>query len=85
MRDLRLKLIAQVDFRKNEETNLMELAKAGKVPALKRGEGVLLISMSNDQLVFVERIEEFETENGRGKSVVARVVPSQRFRLRGAK
>lgn len=85
MRDLRLKLIAEVDFRKSEETNFLELEKSGKVPNLKKGEGVLLISKSKNQIVFVEKFERFTAENRVGRSVDVCVVPSQRFRIRGSK
>ena len=83
MRDLRLKLVAHVDFRKSEETNFLELQKAGKLPPLRKGDGVLLISKSNNQLVFVEKIDEFNTETTGGRIVKARVCASQRFRIRG--
>lgn len=85
MRDLRLKLIVHADFRKSEETNFLELQKAGKLPRLRKGDGVLLISKSDDQLVFVEKIDEFEAEAADGRVVKARVVASQRFRIRGTK
>ena len=83
MRVLRLKLIAHADFRKSEETNFLELERANKLPDLKRGDGVLLVSMSGNQLVFVEKIDEFETSTLSGKIVRARVCASQRFRIRG--
>jgi len=83
MRDLRLKLISEADFRKSEETNFLELQKAGKLPKLKKGEGILLISKGRNQIVFVEKIDEFEVETSSGRIVKARVVPSQRFRIRG--
>jgi len=85
MRDLRLKLIVHADFRKSEETNFLELQRAGKLPKLKRGDGVLLISKKEDQLVFVEKIDEFKVDTAQGKRVTARVVASQRFRIRGTK
>ena len=83
MRELRLKLIAHADFRKSEETNFLELEKSGKLPPLKKGEGVLFISRSNNQLVFVEKIDEWEMRTSKGKVVRARVCASQRFRMRG--
>lgn len=83
MRDLRLKLIAHADFRKSEETNFLELEKSGKMPKLKKGEGVLFISMKQNQIVFVEKIDEFEMETSRGRVVTARVCASQRFRIHG--
>jgi len=83
MRELRLKLIAHADFRKSEETNFLELEKEGKLPNLRKGEGVLLISKSGNQLVFVEKIDEFETTTLGGRVVRARVCASQRFRIHG--
>jgi len=83
MKDLRLKLIHEADFRKSEETNFLELEKAGKVPKLKKGEGILLISKSKNQIVFVEKAEEFDFEKSNGRVVHARIVPSQRYRLHG--
>ena len=83
MRDLRLRLIAHADFRKSEETNFLELEKAGKLPKLRKGEGILLISKSENQIVFVEKIDEFEVETSSGRTVKARVCASQRFRIRG--
>lgn len=84
MRDLRLKLVAHADFRKSEETNFLELEKSGELPSLRKGEGILLISKKQDQIVFVEKIDEFTTTNSKGKVIQARVVASQRFRIRGA-
>lgn len=85
MRELRLRLIAHADFRKSEETNFLLLDKAGKIPPLRKGEGILLISRQENQIVFVEKIDEFEVETSYGRVVRARVVASQRFRLRGTK
>jgi hypothetical protein len=59
MRLMRLKYIAQVDFRKSEETNFLEnhVVKRGrkfdKRPALKPGEVACLIASSGKQIVFV--------------------------------
>ena len=85
MRELRLKLIVEADFRKSEETNFLELKKTGKLPKLRKGEGVLFISKSKNQLVFVEQIEEMEVDTSYGKRVKARICSSQRFRIRGTK
>ena len=85
MRDLRLKLITHADFRKSEETNFLLLEKQGKLPRLRKGEGVLFISKQENQLVFVEKVDEFEVENSQGKIIHARVIASQRFRIRGTK
>ena len=82
MRELRLKLIVHADFRKSEKTNFLELQKSGKLPRLRKGEGVLFISKSNDQLVFVENIDEFDVETDHGMRH-AKVVASQRFRISG--
>jgi hypothetical protein len=88
VRELRLKLIVEADFRKSEETNFLELKKSGKLPKLRKGEGVLFISKSKNQLVFVEQIEQMEVDasyGGRVRLVKAHICSSQRFRIRGAK
>lgn len=85
MRELRLKAFAHVDFRKSELTNFDAFAKTKYGSTMKKGEGVLFVSKSEDQYVFVEPAEEFIGVNGKGKKVRVRVLSSQRFRIRGSK
>ena len=85
MKELRLKAFAHVDFRKSEKTNFDEFLKTKYGATIKKGEGVLFISKSDDQYVFVEPAEEFDTVNNKGKKVHIRVLASQRFRIRGSK
>jgi hypothetical protein len=85
MQELTLRTFAHVDFRKSEETNFFEFARTPYGKTLKKGEGVMFISMGNDQYVFVEPPEEFDAINGKGKKVRAKVVASRRFRIHGTK
>jgi hypothetical protein len=83
---MRLKLIAQVDFRKNEHTNYLEqaLAKQGKKSrkkfALKPGEVVCLVSSSGNQIVFVYNPGSV-TDGHADFSVERKVLHSERLRL----
>ena len=83
MKELRLKLIAHVDFRKSPETNWDELKKARKIPPLKKGEGILLISKTGNLMQFVTPVIEFDTVNTANREVSVAIQSSQRFKIRG--
>ena len=83
MRDLRLKLIAHVDFRKAPETNWNELKKDKKIPPLKKGEGILLISKTGNLMQFVTPTVEFDTVNTADREVRVTIQASERFKIRG--
>ena len=82
MRKIRLRLIQMdVDFRKSEETNFLDLKKQGKIPkCLKKGDGILLVSKSGKQFVFVEPYVEYDSTVTGGE---VSILPSQRGRIRG--
>jgi hypothetical protein len=82
---MRLKYIAQVDFRKSEATNFLEhhVVKRGKKiakrPALKAGEVACLIASSGNQVVFVYNPDRVQDVNA---DVDERpVLHSERLRL----
>lgn len=84
MRLMRLKYIAQADFRKSEQTNFLEhhVQKRGrkleKRQALKPGEVACLVASSGKQVVFVynpDRVGDGEEERP--------VLHSERLRLTG--
>lgn len=83
MRELRLKMIQMdMDFRKSEETMFAELKREGKVPSLKKNEGILLVSKRRNQFVFITPYTSYESEvNGREVSVLS----SQRGRISGGR
>jgi hypothetical protein len=85
MQELVLRKFAHVDFRKSEETNFYEFAKTPYGKTLQKGEGVMFISMGNDQYVFVEPPLEFDAVNSRGKKVKAKIIASRRIRIHGTK
>ena len=83
---MRLKYIAQADFRKSENTNFLEhhVVKRGKKIekriALKPGEVACLIASSGNQIVFIynpDRVTDDDSEDERP------VLHSERLRLTG--
>jgi len=85
MKEIKLKAFAHVDFRKSEKTNFEEFLKTQYGSTIRKGEGVLFISMSDDQYVFVEPADEFDAVNGKGVKVRVQVLSSRRFRIKGSK
>lgn len=85
MREIRLKAFAHVSFHKSEETNFNEFIRTKYGATIKKGEGVMFISKSENQYVFVEPAEEFDETTVTGKKIRVKVLASQRFRIRGAK
>lgn len=83
MKDLRLRLIAHVSFRKSPETNWTELKKAKKIPSLRKGEGILLISKGGNLMQFVTPVVEFDTLNTADREVHVEIQASERFKIRG--
>ncbi len=83
MKDLRLKLIAHVSFRKSPETNWADLRKARKIPSLRKGEGILLISKGGNLMQFVTPETEFDTVNTADREVHVTIQASERFKIRG--
>lgn len=84
MREMKLKTFLHVDFRKSEWTNFQEFIKTDLGGTLRRGEGVMFISLRGDQFVFVEPADEFDVRTTKGTTKV-QVLASQRFRIRGSK
>lgn len=76
---MRLKRIAQADFRKSEATNFNELPIAVR-KNLKPGEVVMLVSGGGDQLVFV--YPPTYTSNARSNDCT--MLASVRLRLKGS-
>jgi len=82
---MRLKYIAQVDFRKSEATNFLEhhVVKRGKKiekrPALKPGEVACLVASSGKQVVFVYNPERVSEDDEGGDE--CSVLHSERLRL----
>lgn len=85
MKEIRLKAFAHVSFHKSEETNFNDFIKTKYGATLRKGECVLFISKSENQYVFVEPAEEFEATSAAGKKLKVKVLPSQRYRIRGSK
>lgn len=74
---LRLKFIAEADFRKSEATIWQEKAAAGELPPLRPGEVVCFISTNRRQIVFVQAPREWHTAS----SLDCQVFASRRLRL----
>lgn len=85
MREIRLKTFSHVDFRKSENTHFAEFIKTPYGSTIKKGEGVLFISMSGNLYQFVEPPEEFDWRNPKGKKLHIKVIASQRYRIEGTK
>ena len=86
MRLMRLKYIAQADFRKSEQTNFLEhhVQKRGrkleKRQALKPGEVACLVATSGKQVVFVYNPDHVVGDDGQDERSV---LHSERLRLTG--
>lgn len=78
-----MKYIAHADFRKSERTNYLELKKARKLPKLGKNDVVLLVSMTENQCVFVYGFDTFDTEGTDGKERHVEICRSERFRIKG--
>jgi hypothetical protein len=74
---LRLKLVAEVDFRKSEVTNWTELAKKGMIARhLGENEVVLLVNKKRTQIVFVSAAKAWP-----GRKHAISIVHSRRLRI----
>jgi len=82
---MRLKYIAHADFRKSERTNFLELKKARKLPKLGKGDVVLLVSLSENQCVFVYGFTAFDAECNDGRERHVEICRSERLRITGSR
>lgn len=82
---MRLKYIAHADFRKSERTNFLELKKLKKLPALGKEDVVLLVSLSENQCVFVYGFVSYDTECVDGRERHVEICRSERLRITGSR
>ena len=85
MREIKLKTFQHVDFRKSEETHFAEFIKTPYGSTIKKGEGVMFISLNGSLYQVVEPPEEWDARNAKGKRIHIAVIASQRFRIKGTK
>lgn len=78
---MRLKLIVHVNFQQTEAENFKAALKEHKIAGLAAGEVVLMVSLSETQLVFMYRPSEMDMSQYGGRKGTATVFHSERLRL----
>ena len=78
------KVFFDIDMRKSPETTYAELKKKKELPALRKGDGILLINKARTMMQFVFPPVEFDTFNHVERAVSVNISASQRFKIKGS-